>query len=344
MGDLDSVETELTDGELSLELVHEERDLVGDVVKVHLDSELLLVVLHSYPEANIDCGGGNHVVLGELRSEISEVEHLELKLYWAVLSVGGNHAWQHDVEIGGGQSEVKWRWKNGLVVPSMATLGVQVGLKEGIESLHAHEHLELIKMSHVLEWHDWESDSVVVSNSLIEEQSLDSDGEGVKRDLSSNWSDNIEHHVWIVEVEVSVGGSNGLVDGKWEGNVNGLLVGGLNELDHWSLEEANEGTSELRPDISVKVNLDILLTNEELNVNSLDGWEGAAIEHLLGHELNTNLELKSLELNIGVSLCLDEAFLELEVTTVESGSKVISLKYNGIIFDIIVEINKFVVL
>lgn len=226
----------------------------------------------------------------------------------------------------------------------MATLGVQVGLKEGIESLHAHEHLELIKMSHVLEWHDWESDSVVVSNSLIEEQSLDSDGEGVKRDLSSNWGDDIEHHVWIVEVEVSVGGSNGLVDGKWEGNVNGLLVGGLNELDHWSLEEANEGTSELRPDISVKVNLDILLTNEELNVNSLDGWKGAAIEHLLGHELNTNLELKSLELNIGVSLCLDEAFLELEVTTVESGSKVISLKYNGIIFDIIVEINKFVVL
>ena len=94
----------------------------------------------------------------------------------------------------------------------------------------------------------------------------------------------------------------------------------------------------------MEVNLDILLTNEELNINSLDGWEGTAIEHLLGHELNTNLELKSLELNIGVSFCLDEAFLELEVTTVESGSKVVSLKYNGIIFDIIVEINKFVVL
>jgi hypothetical protein len=59
--------------------------------------------------------------------------------------------------------------------------------------------------------------------------------------------------VWIVEVDISISGSNCLVDSKRQGNVDSLLVWGLNELDHWSLEETNERSSKLGPYISVEM-------------------------------------------------------------------------------------------
>lgn len=60
------METELTDGELGTELVNDEGDLVSDIIEVHLDSQLLHIVLLLDPEADIHSGSSNHVILGEL--------------------------------------------------------------------------------------------------------------------------------------------------------------------------------------------------------------------------------------------------------------------------------------
>lgn len=60
------METELTDGKLGAELVNNKGYLVSDIIEVHLNSQLLHIVLLVNPEADIDCGRGNHVVFGEL--------------------------------------------------------------------------------------------------------------------------------------------------------------------------------------------------------------------------------------------------------------------------------------
>ncbi len=92
------------------------------------------------------------------------------------------------------------------------------------------------------------------------------------------------------------------------------------------------------------MDLDVLLRDHELDVDSLDGGECSSIEKLLGGEANAHLELKALKVDISVTFGLNEALLELEVATVESGGEVISLKNDGIVGHIVVEIYKFVVL
>ena len=94
----------------------------------------------------------------------------------------------------------------------------------------------------------------------------------------------------------------------------------------------------------MQVHLNVLLRDHELNVDSLDGRECSSVKQLLCGEADTDLELEALKVDISVAFSLNEALLELEVATVESGGKVISLKNDGIVAHIVVEIYKFVVL
>lgn len=92
----------------------------------------------------------------------------------------------------------------------------------------------------------------------------------------------------------------------------------------------------------MQMDLDVLFTDHELDIYSLYSWQSSAIKELLGHEFDTNLELKALELDISMAFGLDEAFLKLKVATVESGSEVVRLKDYGVVFNIIVEVDDLV--
>lgn len=94
----------------------------------------------------------------------------------------------------------------------------------------------------------------------------------------------------------------------------------------------------------MQVHLDVLLTDHELHVHSRDGGEGPSVKQLLSGEADTDLELEALEINVGVTLSLNEALLELEVATVEGGCEVIRLEHDGVVADIVVEIDYFVCL
>ena len=106
----------------------------------------------------------------------------------------------------------------------MTTLCVKISLEERIKSLHADKYLELIQVSHILEGHYRESHSIIITNSLVKEESFNSKGQGIERDFSCGWGDDIKHHVLVVEVDVSISCCNSLIDCKWKGNVNSLLV------------------------------------------------------------------------------------------------------------------------
>ena len=196
---------------------------------------------------------------------------------------------------------------------------VQVRLEERVDSLHADVRLQCVQVRHVLEGHRREANSVVVTDALIEEQTLYTEGKRVKRDLRCLRGDHIQLPELVNKVHRAVRAGDGRVDCGWQGHVDSLLVRGFNQLDHGTLEEANEAASELRPDISVQVNLNVLLRDHELNIDGLDGGQSAAIKQLLSGKADSNLQFQALEVDVSVALGLDKALLELEMTAVESG-------------------------
>lgn len=91
-----------------------------------------------------------------------------------------------------------------LVVPSLTLMHVKVRLKEAIKRLHAEEHLHGVEMSSVLEGHGRETNAIVVTNTLVEEETLDAYGDAVKGNLGGGWSDNIKLPVGVNEVKTSI--------------------------------------------------------------------------------------------------------------------------------------------
>ena len=114
-------------------------------------------------------------------------------------------------------------------------------------------------MSVILEGHCRESDSIVVANPLIKEKTLHTEGNAVERNLGSGGRDNVQLPELVNKVHASICGRYRCVDGCRQSQADSFLVRGLNELDHWSLEEADEASSELGPDVAVQVDLDVLL-------------------------------------------------------------------------------------
>lgn len=197
-------------------------------------------------------------------------------------------------------------------------------------------------MSVVLEGHCRETHSVVITDSLVKEEPLNSNREAVDGDLGSRGGDDVHLPEVVEEVKASVGSLDSSVDSSGQGNADSFLVASLDQLDHGSLEKADKAASELRPDVSVQVNLDVLLADHELYVHGRDGGQGPTVEQLLSSEANTYLELETLQINISVTLGLDKALLEFEVTTMESGCEVIGLENDSVVADIVVEIDNFV--
>ena len=76
----------------------------------------------------------------------------------------------------------------------------------------------------ILEGHCWEADTVVVTDSIIEEKALDSDLEAVEGDLGGLRCDDIQLPVRVNEVDITLGQVNGGVDGCGQRNVNRLLI------------------------------------------------------------------------------------------------------------------------
>lgn len=339
------METELADHERHSEvglLVQE--DFVRDVVKVELDSEFLSVRRVDDPETEVDSASSDKVRLSEATAEVSEVLYLVLKFHLLVLSVSVNHTGQHNVQVVCGQREVQRMGQLSLVVPAIAVMHIEVRLEERVKGLHADEGLHSVEVSVVFKGHLGEADGVVIADSFVEEEALDSHGEAVYRHSGGSGGDNVHLPEGVEEVEATVCSLNGLVDSGGQGDVNSFLVASLNQFDHRSLEEADEAASELRPDVSVQVYLDILLADHELHVHSVDSGEGPTVKQLLSGEADTYLELEALQVHIGVALGLHEALLELEVAAVESGCEVIGLENDSVVADIVVEIDNFVCL
>ena len=97
----------------------------------------------------------------------------------------------------------------------------------------------------ILVGHRWEANCVIVTDSLVEEQALDTDLQAVKSYLGLCRSDHIELPELVQEIEASVCRCNSSIYCGWKCNCDCLLVRAFNELDHGSLKEANEAASKL---------------------------------------------------------------------------------------------------
>ena len=114
-------------------------------------------------------------------------------------------------------------------------------------------------MGVVFERHGGEAYTVVVADAIVEKETLDSDLEAIKGYFRSLRRDDIKFPVRVNEIEVALGQLNGRVDGCGQCNINRLLIRGLNQLNHGSFEEADEAASELGPNVTMEVNLYVLL-------------------------------------------------------------------------------------
>ena len=243
---------------------------ISDVVQVQFNCKLFHAGCGHDPETEVDGASRNHIRLGKSAAEVTEVLDLIFKLDLFVLSVGGYHAWQDDVEILSRQSEVQGRRQRSLVIPTAVGVDVKVRLEKGVHRLHADKCLERVKVSVVLERHCRESNIVVVADTLVEEETLYTDLNRVERHYCSNRSNHVELPELVKEVDASVGLYNRSVHSVGKSNCDSFLVTCLNEPDHWSFEEANEAARKLRPNVAVEVHLNVLLTNHELNIHSGD--------------------------------------------------------------------------
>lgn len=289
---LDTVQAELADHQAHSQVgLLVEEHFICDVVQVQFDSQFFLVRCRHYPEAQVDCCSRDHVRLGKSTSKVPKVLHFILQLDLLVFSIGVCHAGQHDIQVLGRQREVKRRWQLSLIVPSWSLVHVQIRLEEGVDRLHADEGLERVQVRIVLEGHGGEAHRIVITNPLVKEESFDADLQTVEGYLGLRRGHHVELPVLVQEVNTAIRFGDGRVNRCGQCNVNRLLVGALDELDHGALEEADKAACELRPDIPVQVHLDVLLTDHELHINSLNGRQGAPIEKFLGREADTDLQL-----------------------------------------------------
>ena len=289
---LHTVQAELADHQAHSQVgLLVEEHFICDVVQVQFDSQFFLFWCRHYPEAQVDGCCGDHVGLGKSTPKVPKVLHLILQLDLLVLSVGVCHAGQHNVQVLGCQSEVKGRWQLRLVVPARSLVHVQVRLEERVDRLHADERLERVQVRIVLEGHGGEAHRVIVTNPLVKEETFDAYLQAVEGYLGLRGGHHVELPVLVQEVNTAIRFGNGRVDRCGQRNVNCLLVGALDELDHGALEEADEAACELRPDITVQMHLDVLLADHELHIDSLNGRQGASIEKFLGREADTDLQL-----------------------------------------------------
>ena len=194
-------------------------------------------------------------------------------------------------------------------------------------------------MGVVFERHGWEAYTVVVADAIVEKETLDSDLEAIKGYFRSLRRDDIKFPVGVNEIEVALGQLNGRVDGCGQSNINRFLIWGLNQLNHGSFEEADEAASELRPNVTVKMDLDVLLWDHKLYIDCGDRWQHSSIKKLLGGESNADLKFETLEVDISMTLGLNKALFQLKVAAVEGSWQVIGLKNYRIVAHIIVEID-----
>ena len=79
-------------------------------------------------------------------------------------------------------------------------------------------------MSVILERHGGESDTIIITDTFIKEETLDSDLDAIEGDLRHDGSDDIDHPVGVNELNVSSCVCNGLINGQRKSNVDSLLV------------------------------------------------------------------------------------------------------------------------
>lgn len=79
-------------------------------------------------------------------------------------------------------------------------------------------------MSVILERHGGESDTIIITDTFIKEETLDSDLDAIEGDLRHDGSDDIDHPVGVDEFNVSSCVCDGLVNGQGKSNVDSLLV------------------------------------------------------------------------------------------------------------------------
>ena len=79
-------------------------------------------------------------------------------------------------------------------------------------------------MGVIFERHGWEADSVIISNTVVEKEALDSELEAVEGYFRSLRCDDIKLPVRVNKVEVTLGHNNGGVDGCGQRNINRFLI------------------------------------------------------------------------------------------------------------------------
>jgi len=114
--------------------------------------------------------------------------------------------------------------KLGFVVPTLACVDIEIRLEEGVDGLHADVELERVKMRVVFHWHRREAYSVVVADTLVEEEALDAERHTVKCDLWLRRCYDVNHPELVNEVQTAVGACDGRVNHCGQSQSDGFLI------------------------------------------------------------------------------------------------------------------------
>jgi len=165
-------------------------------------------------------------------------------------------------------------------------------------------------MSIGLVWHVWEGHRPFsFTNSRAVHDSLDSE---LKESVSNHW------RLWSREVN----------EPFWEARDNGSSVSCckfgseeswhilehslnciLDQISHWSLEEDLEPASELSPDVSMDVDVEVLSIDIDHNVDSFKSWHNCAIGKSFCSENESKSEVDVIEVYFDAASCHENPFL-----------------------------------
>lgn len=119
-----------------------------------------------------------------------------------------------------------------------------------------------------------------------------------------------------------------------DGSGKGVCDGVLNKLNDGALEEDFESGSEISPDVTPDLDVNVVAVDVDKDVNGVHSGDNAAISKGLGLERKTKSDVDGVHLHLGMALGDKDPRVSTERVRVEVGAQVVAGKFNGVVGDI----------
>jgi hypothetical protein len=172
---------------------------------------------------------------------------------------------------------------------------------------------------------DCNASRLLLTNSLVEEQALDTDTKVLAGDDSSVLGFPIEEPVSVDgHGQVAIGSSNSV---GGQGRNTSLESGnnsGVNYINDGSNEEDLKGRSKVGPNVAPDLNVDVPSVYVSGDVYAVDGGNSSAVSKLLCDELEAETNLDSVHDDIEVTLRNERPLLVAECIVVEDTGQLVA--------------------